>query len=299
MQSIYILDLNFLGHSNTIAAFLINTSIGPILIETGPHSAFDQLKEALNAHGLKPNEIKHVLVTHIHLDHAGAAWAFAEMGAKIYMHPFGAAHMIDPSKLIASATKIYGDKMDFLWGALKPIDKAAIMTPEDGSTLTFGDVEIKCLYTPGHAYHHIAWQIGDSIITGDVAGVRIAEGPAVPPCPPPDIDIEAWISSIDLLIKHNPRYLYLTHFGKISDPEKHLKELKIRLIKYADFIKVEALDGKTPEEIIPIFRQMALDDLREHGVHGEDLERYDAANPADMSVAGLLRYWVKKSRSQA
>ncbi|MFC2186215.1 MBL fold metallo-hydrolase [Fulvivirgaceae bacterium LMO-SS25] len=291
---IKVLDLNFLGHKQTIAAFLVETSIGPILFETGPHSSWSNLGIALAEHGYKYSDIRHVLITHIHLDHAGAAWAMAEHGAYIYMHPLGTAHMIDPSKLLASATKIYGDKMDYLWGQLKPIPANKVKAIADGAILRFGDTEIIAHHTPGHAIHHIAWQIGDEIITGDVAGVCINNGPAVPPCPPPDINIEDWITSIHKLKSLNPKGLFLTHFGRVDAPESHFEYLEERLIRWSNFIKEKHNEGIELQALIALFKNKMLDELKGHAIEGEDQKRYDAANPADMSVTGILRYWKKK-----
>jgi glyoxylase-like metal-dependent hydrolase (beta-lactamase superfamily II) len=294
MNRIIVLDLHFLGIARTIASFLIETEEGPVLVETGPHSTLDHLRGAVEAHNYRLEDIKHVLVTHIHLDHAGAAWALAAHGATIYMHPFGKAHMVDPSKLLASATQIYGDEMDRLWGTLKPIPEAQIKTPVHGEVLHFADKILTAWYTPGHAVHHIAYQMGSDLFTGDVAGVGINEGPAVPPCPPPDIHLEDWKKSIALMRKLNPERLYLTHFGMIDAPKQHLEHLEGRLDTYVAFVKEKALEGHKMGRIIKEFADMTLQDLEHHYVHGEDLQRYAAANPADMSVPGILRY-LKKS----
>lgn len=294
MNRIIVLDLNFMGHARTIASFLIETSVGPVLVETGPHATLGNLKKALSEHGYKMEDIRHVLVTHIHLDHAGAAWCFAEHGATIYMHPLGKRHMVDPSKLLASATQIYGDQMDELWGTLKPIPEEQIKTPAHGEVLHFGDCALTAWHTPGHAIHHIAYQNGPELITGDVAGVGIGDGPAVPPCPPPDINLEDWKASIALMRNLKPERLYLTHFGMTDAPMQHLEHLEQRLDAFAAFVKEKALQGHKLKRIIKEFRDMTLQDLENHYVHGEDLMRYEAANPADMSVPGLLRYWKKQ-----
>ncbi len=292
---IHVLDLNFQGIGDAIAAFLVETEEGPVLIETGPHSTFPYLVKGLAKYGYRPDDIKHVLITHIHLDHAGAAWALAELGAIIYMHPFGVAHMQDPSKLMESARRIYQDKMDTLWGEMKAIPAEQIRAVEHEEKLTFGETEIVSLHTPGHAKHHIAWQIGDLVITGDVAGVKIGGGPVVPPCPPPDINIEDWERSIALVRSRQPKELLLTHFGKISNIDEHLDALKIILHDWADWIKTKADEGRSAEEMTPLFSEYTADQLRAQGVTEEGITKYEAANPSWMSVAGLLRYWKKKS----
>jgi glyoxylase-like metal-dependent hydrolase (beta-lactamase superfamily II) len=140
---IKVLDLNFLGHQDTIASFLIETLAGPILIETGPHSTLPVLEKALAEHGYKKEDIMHVFLTHIHLDHAGAAWVFAEHGATIYLHPKGVQHLSDPSRLLESATRIYGDKMDELWGTLKPIPREQLVSVGHKEKIKIGKTKLK------------------------------------------------------------------------------------------------------------------------------------------------------------
>ncbi|MFY0601020.1 MAG: MBL fold metallo-hydrolase [Cyclobacteriaceae bacterium] len=293
---IHVLDLNFLNIDHAIAAFLIESSEGPILIETGPYSTFKSMKSALSAHGYVPEDIKHVFLTHIHFDHAGAAWAFAKTGAKIYLHPFGSTHMENPTKLYNSAKMIYGDDMERLWGAMENIAASQLIAPEDGEEIAIGDVTIKALHTPGHAKHHIAWEIDDIIFTGDVAGVKIGNGPVVPPCPPPDINLEDWNTSIDLISKSKANQLYLTHFGLITDKQQHLSELKKILNDWAFWIKEKWESGLSIEQITPLFKAYTANQLVEKGVDEHGLKQYEAANPSGMSVAGLVRYWKKKSQ---
>lgn len=290
------LDLHFQDYSEAIGSFAIESEDGLILIESGPFSTFNSLQKELKKMGYSFEDVKHVLLTHIHFDHAGAAWAFADRGAKIYVHPFGAGHMEDPSKLVASATMIYGDQMDTLWGAMKSIKRENLVVPENGETLRIGGVEITTLYTPGHAKHHIAWEIEDRIFTGDVAGVKIASGPVVPPCPPPDINIEEWNASIDLILSRKPKELILTHFGARQDPESHMTELKEILNDWADWIKVKMETGLSNDEITPLFVEYTQAQLKERGVDEIGLKQYEAANPSYMSVAGLVRYWKKKAQ---
>jgi glyoxylase-like metal-dependent hydrolase (beta-lactamase superfamily II) len=290
---IHTLDLKFLGFENTIAAFVIESSEGPILIETGPHSTWKQLNKELNMIGFGVEEIKHVLVSHIHLDHAGAAWALAQKGAQIYMHPLGAPHLSDPSKLIASASKIYGEKMDYLWGSIEPIPANKITSVADGQVFSFGNLEIKAHHSPGHAVHHIAWQFNDNLFTGDVAGIGINGGPAVPPCPPPDIHVEDWLHSIQKLKDLNAKALYLTHFGKLENVGSHLDDLAQRLVLWTNLIRENWLAGMEIPDLIQLFRTETLRELKMAGVAESDLKSYDAANPADMSVNGILRYLIK------
>lgn len=298
MSKIHVLDLNFLNLPHTIASFLIESSEGPILIETGPHSTIQAMKKGLIEYGYKIEDIKHVFLSHIHLDHAGAAWVFAEHGAKIYLHPFGAKNMEDPSRLMESATRIYGDKMDQLWGQMKKIPSEQLIEVGDQEVIQIGDVSLKSLHTPGHAKHHIAWQLGKVIFTGDVAGVKIDGGIVVPPCPPPDINIEDWKTSIELIRSLQPKKLYLTHFDKIEDINEHLNSLEAILDNWSAWIKEHWEASETNEEMVPKFMAHVAGQLREVGLTESDIQLYEAANPSWMSVAGLVRYWKKKLESK-
>ncbi|WP_420580452.1 MBL fold metallo-hydrolase [Reichenbachiella sp.] len=294
MPEIKIIDLHFKNLDHAIAAYLLPTSEGPILIETGPHSTYPKLKKGVEDLGYRMEEITHVFLTHIHLDHAGAAWALAETGANIYLHPFGAKNMEDPSRLMESATRIYGDQMDTLWGQMKQIPASQLIQVEDQEVFEVGDVQIKSLHTPGHAKHHIAWQVEDVIFTGDVAGVKIDDGPVVPPCPPPDINLEDWKASINILRQANPSALYLTHYNQITDIGNHLTALENILDDWAAWIQKQMQAELTNEEMVPLFMEYTAQQLRMAGLDEPTIELYEAANPSWMSVAGLVRYWTKK-----
>ena len=294
----HILDLDFLDESASIASFLIESSDGLILIESGPETTFDHLTKAIERKGFDWKDVRHVLLTHIHFDHAGAAWKFAENGAKIYVHPIGLPHLQNPEKLWNSAKMIYGDDMDRLWGNMKPIDEKLLVAADDGEVLKIGGLEIKVHYTPGHAVHHNAYQIENIIFTGDVAGVKINNGPVVPPCPPPDIDLGKWKKSIQKLKDLKPEKLYLTHFGIVEEVEKHLSELEIILEDWANWMKPYFDAETSAEEITPKFMDYTKNQLKKAGVSEEDLVRYEYANPSWMSVSGLFRYWKLKAQGR-
>ncbi|MDX9704512.1 MAG: MBL fold metallo-hydrolase [Weeksellaceae bacterium] len=295
---IHILDLNFLNESSSIASFLIESSDGLILIESGPETTFKSLQSAIAEKGFNWKEIKHVLLTHIHFDHAGAAWKFAQNGAKIYVHPIGLPHLGNPEKLWNSAKMIYKDDMERLWGEMQPIAHEQLIPAEDQMILNIGEHEIKVHYTPGHAIHHNAYQLNNSIFCGDVAGVKINQGPVVPPCPPPDINIELWKDSIKKLKNQNSEKLYLTHFGIVSSPKAHLDELELILDDWANWMK-PYFDKQIPaEEITPEFMNYTREQLKKSKVDEEDIQRYEYANPSWMSVSGLLRYWKLKEQGR-
>jgi len=293
---VHVLDHQFGGVSHALGSFIIEGSDELILVESGPYSTFTNLKSAIERRGYKIDQIKHVLLTHIHLDHAGGAWKFAETGAKIYVHKLGYKHMLDPSRLMASARQIYQDQMDLLWGDMRPIPENKLVSIEDGDQVHIGNLTFEAIYTPGHAKHHISWKVDDAIFTGDVAGAKINGGPVVPPCPPPDIDIEEWKHSLSKLaeFKEVKRY-FLTHFGEVLNLEAHRNELEETLDDYAQFIK-PLYEGQIPiSEAIPQFVNFVNDRLEKQGMKDDDKAAYQAANPPEMSVAGLYRYWKKRS----
>lgn len=296
MKNLHLIDLHFLETEEAIASFLVKTTAGPILIETGPESTFSQLKKSLHKLGYQIEDIKHVFLTHIHFDHAGAAWKFAKAGAMIYVHPLGLPHLASPEKLWNSASQIYGNQMERLWGSMSPIAEKNLIGVEANQIFKIGEVEIQALHTPGHAVHHIAWKIAESIFTGDVAGVMIQDGPVVPPCPPPDIHLEDWRKSIALLKSMDPKSLYLTHFGLVIEPQKHLSALENILDDWATWMKPYFEAAVDQQSIIPKFMEYTKSQLISQNVDEAIIQVYEYANPSWMSVAGLMRYWKLKSK---
>lgn len=293
MNQMHILDLNFLDIPQTVAAFLLPSSEGPILIETGPHSTLAHLHAGIRHAGFEPEEVKHVFLSHIHLDHAGAAWWFAQHGAQVYVHPKGLAHLADPAKLMASAKMIYQDEMDRLWGEMHSIEASQLVAVEHGQLFKLGELELHAWHTPGHAVHHIAWQWGDKLFTGDVAGVKIGNGLVAPPCPPPDINLPDWLHSIELMRQLPIKTLYLTHFGEVPATENHWAELSSRLENWANWMKPYYEQGTSVADVSPLFQQYVKEELQASGLDALGLSQYQAANPSEMSVTGLMRYWKK------
>jgi len=298
MSDIKILDLQFLNTPHAIGSFFIESQDGLILIESGPESTYERLKSAIEKAGFNINDVKHVLLTHIHFDHAGAAWKFAKAGAKIYVHPKGHLHMLNPEKLWNSAKMIYGDHMDRLWGKMEPIAEENLVQVDDNDTIKIGEHEFKTIYTPGHAVHHNAYRLGNIIFTGDVGGVKIGNHPVVPPCPPPDINIELWKQSLDKLDAENADAFYLTHFGGQENTKQHTQELRAILDDWADWVKPYFENGTSPDEITPKFMEYTQNQLREKGLSSEEIQVYEYANPSWMSVSGLLRYWKLKQQGR-
>lgn len=299
-MKVHALDLHFLGFPNSIAVFVVEGPDGLCLVECGPYSTLPCLQETFAEHDWAMSDFKEVFLSHIHFDHAGAAWAFADAGAQVFVHPRGLPHLASPERLYHSAQMIYGEAMERLWGEMRPIPQRQLTAPSDGETIEAAGLLFRAHYTPGHAVHHIAWECrapekGEiCLFAGDVAGVRIGDGPVVPPCPPPDINIEDWQHSLHLLRQLPAQSLFLTHFGEVPDKNKHLDELEARLLAWSAWMKPYAERGATPENIVPEFEKFVRSELLSAGASEEDLPRYEAANPAFMSVAGLMRYWSKK-----
>jgi glyoxylase-like metal-dependent hydrolase (beta-lactamase superfamily II) len=294
---VYLIDALHLGSPDIICIALLEA--GPkelVIVDSGPESVFDSVVEGIRKLGFQPEHVRHLLASHVHLDHTGGAWRWAEeFGTKIYVHPKGAPHLVDPSKLVASATRIYGDKMDDLWGIVGAIPESQVISVDDGSVLRLGSQQFRVLGTPGHAQHHNAyWQESEqTLFAGDIAGVRIGNGPSIPPFPPPDIHLESWKESLDKIRALKPASLHVTHFGRLDDPTSSLDALEKRLFEWAAWMKQRLLEGKSEMEIIPEFEKFTESELLSNGAGQEDLKTYEQADPASMSVAGLARYWRK------
>lgn len=289
-----LIDTHYLNVDRAIGCFLLESTDGYVLIETGPNSAFSTLKKTLADKGVSVRDVKHVFLTHIHLDHAGNAWVFAKEGATIYVHPFGYPHMKDPAKLLASAKQVYGDDMEKTWGTLAPIPAHRLRAVEDKERIQIGELSLTAHHTPGHASHHICWQWQDVLFAGDVAGIRIHGGPAVPPCPPPDVSIERWLDSVRLLQELSPAALHLTHYGTVHDVDHHLTELVARLHRYAAWVKQGMDNQKSKEAMCTSFVAYVEEEYKAVGLSKADTLRYHTATPPALAVTGLMRYWRKK-----
>jgi glyoxylase-like metal-dependent hydrolase (beta-lactamase superfamily II) len=289
-MKIHTLDLEFF-RDETIAAYLIESDGELALVETGPESTWRHLVAALARLGARPSDVKQVLLTHIHLDHAGAAWRLAQEGSTVWVHPKGARHMADPSKLLASATRIYKEQMATLWGTLEPIPADRLKLTEDGATILVGRAAVRVLDTPGHAIHHNAYLLEGKVFTGDVGGVAIGGGPNLPPTPPPDIDLPTWAKSVARIKAARPDGFYPTHFGLHPDPAGRLDEMMEELDVWAGFVRARLEEGKEEPAIVPLFDAWLTDRLVAKGVDPGMLEAYKTALPFAMNVTGLVRYW--------
>lgn len=290
-MSIEVLDLDFQGRPQCVAAFLVSTDDRPLLVECGPASSRAALLAGLQKRGLKPADLQALLVTHIHLDHAGDAGWWAQQGVPVVVHPLGAPHLIDPSKLLASATRIYGEHMDRLWGEILPCPTELVIVAELDRPLPLKGVEIVAWDTPGHARHHLAFQVGKELLCGDVAGVKLPPPERSflsVPAPPPEFDLEAWLASIDKLAQLELDRLFLTHFGPMPEVAGHWHQLRTRLHQVTEFVGERR--GEPREELVKAYADWQRPQFPDQDTYA----RYEQANPLFMSVDGLLRYWKRR-----
>lgn len=292
---IHPLDLQFLGAPQAIASFLILGPGGPILIETGPGSTRPTLERELGRFGITPAQVRDVLVTHIHLDHAGAAGWWARQGATVHVHHVGAPHLIDPERLLASARRIYGDDMDRLWGEFLSAPAERVHALHDGDVVEAGGLRFQAHDTPGHARHHLVYQLDDVAFTGDLAGVRRPGHAHLRlPTPPPEFDLEAWQASAERMRAQRFRCLYLTHFGPVADADSHWARVLSLLPEFAGRVHTGLEAGLDREAIVAGMERWEQSRLEAEAVPASEWPIYANIGPSGMSVDGVLRYWKKR-----
>jgi glyoxylase-like metal-dependent hydrolase (beta-lactamase superfamily II) len=293
-HTIYTLDLNFQGIEGAIACYLIPHKTGVVLVECGPGSTIPILQAHLNSYGFDVTDISDVLLTHIHLDHAGASGWLAERGARIHVHPVGAPHLVNPQKLLSSAGRIYGDKMDLLWGEFLPVPESQLIIHQDREMIELGDLLIRPLDTPGHASHHFAYLLDGACFSGDIGGVRMSGVRHIRlPMPPPEFRLEKWRSSLEKLRQEHISHLLPTHFGIFSDPQWHLSALGKALDEVDLWMKEVMPRGLPPDD----FRSAYLN-WENQRAQADSLDThlqliYQTANPPEISILGIQRYWHK------
>lgn len=297
---IHVLDTRQLGRAGIIAATAVETDDGVILFDTGPESTFENIAEGLAKIGARTADVRHVFLSHIHFDHAGAAWRFAELGATVYVHPRGAPHLVDPAKLIDSATRIFGADMEKLWGRIAPVPVENVRIVADNDVVRVGSVEVRVIETPGHASHHHVYQWADNLFGGDITGVRIGSGPPIPPFVPPELHIELWHQSIDKIRAANPAHLYLPHFGRVEGSlASHLNAVDERVGRWAAWFRNRIRAGQSEEQVAPIFAQFEEEELTAGGATAEEARDYETADPSFMAVTAAFRYWRKHHPKEA
>lgn len=289
---IHTLDLKFQGNAEAIAAFLVIGPGGPVLVETGPGSTLENLLGELKRFAVTPADIRDVLITHIHLDHGGAAGWWARQGARIHVHHVGAPHLIDPSKLLTSAERIYGERMQTLWGEYLASPAEQVAVHHNGDVVEAGGLKFIAHDTPGHARHHFVWQLNDAAFAGDLAGIRLSARPHTRlPTPPPEFERDEWLRSIVRMRALKFERLYLTHFGALAEVEGQWEAVARLVTDSAELARIEIERGAEREAIIARFAEVEAAQLAAAGVDGE---LYSSVGPIGMSVDGLLRYWKKR-----
>jgi len=278
------IDLHHQGAERIIASYALETDDGIALFDCGPSTTIPALEAGLADQGLTLNEIRHLLLSHIHLDHAGAAGTLVRAHPHLQVHvsSIGAPHLVDPSRLERSARRLYGDTFDVLWGELAPVPEANVHIVGDRV------VGLECFPTPGHASHHVCYLDRDgTLFAGDAAGVRITPGKYVmPPTPPPELDVGAWDETIAMLEERDPERLALIHFGVFGDVQRHLADLRLELYDWADYVR-----GGASEEEFGSYVRAELENA------GEDVSQYDVAMPLWQSYRGLERWAGRKTRA--
>ncbi len=228
-ELIHDIDLNYLDTPGAASAFLLMGD-APLLVECGPAACFDTLCDGIRGHGVKPTDIRDVVVTHIHLDHAGAAGHFARHGARIHVHPLGVRHLVDPTKLVESSRRVHGERYDRWYGDLLPVPSSQIREWQDGEANLVGGLPFRAHFTPGHARHHIAWALLTELFTGDVGAMVIPGTECISvPTPPPEFDPPAWRDSLARLRALPPRRVWCTHGGVQSDGANYLRRAELRV----------------------------------------------------------------------
>ncbi len=281
------IDLLHLETPGIIGCYLVETDDGPALFDCGPATCIEHLKAGLAGRGLELKDLRHLLLSHIHLDHAGAAGTLVREhpGLQVHVSEIGAPHVIDPTKLESSARRLYGDAFDALWGELAPIPAANVHVVGDRV------VGLECFPTPGHASHHVSYlDAQGTLYAGDAAGVRVGGGAFVmPPCPPPEFDLDAWERTIFEIERRAPDRLAVIHFGVYDDVEAHLAALRETLSRWAQRVE-DGMDEQT-------FVAAARYDVSQ--TDPELADAYDRAAPYWHHYRGLERYWRKRREAAA
>lgn len=286
------IDLAFQGVSGGIAAFLVRGEEGAVLVETGPQSTLPRLREELSRRGVEAETLQGVFVTHVHLDHAGAAGWFAKQGVPVHVHARGARHLIDPTRLIESARGVYGNRFDSLWGGMTPAPEAQVRALGDGDTVELAGHSIQAVETPGHAFHHHAFLIGGDCFTGDAAGARLRESRYLSvTSAPPQFHLEHTLASLERLAALQPERLWLTHFGLVRDPLDHLKNYREAVELNAEFVRQRLLEGMEGTALAVAYEAFQLEQAYRLELPPADWAAYQAINSTEMCAEGIRLFW--------
>ncbi len=296
-DGVLILDTHHMGRTRVVATYAL-LGDEPALVDPGPAGTLPAVEADLAQHDLTLADIRHILLTHIHLDHAGATGLILERNPaiQVHVHQQGAAHLIDPSRLVNSATQLWGDQLETLWGRTIPVPAGAILTLQGGETLRIGGRSLRAYDAPGHAKHHLIWldeQSGAAFV-GDTLGVRLPLLKLTRPAtPPPDVDLEAWVHSVDLIGSLHPNWLMLTHFGAYDDVQFHLEDFRERLLNWSQIVRTGMLSGTDQASQMVALAAQASAELA--ALSEEERVTIDQqSGGTDLSWLGLVRYWQKR-----
>ncbi len=299
-ERIWAIDLGFQGWDGVIIAYLLAAPDELALIETGPAATLPALYAGIRAAGFDPSRLRKIFVSHIHLDHSGGAGAIARdyPNVDIFVHPVGAPHLIDPSRLVNSAARLYTDRMEELWGEIVPISEDRVVPLADGETVEAAGHVLSVLFTPGHASHHVAYwepELG-LVFSGDVGGVRMpGSGYALPPAPPPELAPDAWTLSTERLRQTGARRLCLTHGGPFDDVNEHLEQLMPNLDGVEDLCRTALLAGADDDEVTALIQAHCEERIGPAGLAIPGMvERYGWASPSFLSALGFRRLLTKR-----
>jgi glyoxylase-like metal-dependent hydrolase (beta-lactamase superfamily II) len=297
-----LIDVEYLGQSRYIACALLEGE-RPVVIDPGPTVSLGMLEQGLRRAGLSLDDLAGVLLTHIHLDHAGATGTIVKRNPRItvYVHRRGARHMVDPERLLRSAERLYGNRMDELWGDFLPVPEDNVRALSGGETLELAGRRIEVAYTPGHASHHVSYldTSNGTAFVGDTAGIRIFDNSFVlPVTPPPDIDLEAWETSLAKIEAWNPERLFVTHFGPARDVAAHLGQFRERLAEWANTVRDDMASAANDDTCVDAFTATVLEQLSA-GLPPDTIPLYQQGGAPEMSWRGLARYWTKKEEESS
>jgi glyoxylase-like metal-dependent hydrolase (beta-lactamase superfamily II) len=293
-----IIDLRFQGRDRVIATAVLRGPQGLTLVDPGPTSCLPALEDGLARLGGTLADVRQILLTHIHLDHAGATGRIVARvpDVSVAVHERGAPHMIDPAKLLASATRLYGDRMETLWGAFEPVPASQVQVLSGRERLDIGGRALRVAYTPGHAVHHVSYldETDGTAYVGDTCGICVVKDYTIAPTPPPDIDLELWDRSLDAIDGWNPTALLVTHFGTVANARAHVARFRTVLVKTGELVRQSLAQGESDEErgaaFVTLMRAEARGWLSEREAAALEL-----AAPFEQIWAGLARYWRKRA----
>jgi len=292
------IDLNWTGRPRSIAAMLMESGSTSVVIDPGPESTLETLRTELQRRGRNFQTLDALLLTHIHLDHAGATGVLARENPnlKVYVHEIGSAHMIDPSRLLASAGRLYGGALKMLYGECMPVPEKNLVSLQGGQRIQIGEAELEVFYTPGHASHHVTYwdQASRTAFVGDTAGIRV-EGDAflLPATPPPDIDVEIWNQALDMIASWGPERIFLTHFGFIENPVEHIRLYKDRLAEWSALTRKLLESGVETSEAERQFVDAMASEIKST-LPMDAADHYIFNGGLRLSWLGLMRYVRKK-----